>query len=195
MATWAPHSCHQDWKGPNTAIVCHSTLANVSMWDSAFFQHSLTFYLSYFHYYPWIPAWGHFHIAKNIICNNDASSLTLWKANLLEKTLMLGKIEGKRRRQQRMRYLDGITDSMDMNLGKVREMVRDSQTQLSNWTTTRSTWTYKDKTDPHLPFTPGLNMVSMLTSFPQALFICVCPLLHVKRGGPKLPPLLCNQLR
>ena len=46
----------------------------------------------------------------------------------LEKTLMLGKIEGRRRRgQQRMRWLDGIISAMDMNLGKLQEMVRDRE--------------------------------------------------------------------
>ena len=50
------------------------------------------------------------------------------KANSLKKSLMLGKIEGRRRRGcQRMRWLHGITDAMDMNLGKLREMVRDRE--------------------------------------------------------------------
>ena len=86
---------------------------------------------------PWIASIPNQSIPKEI--NSEYSSEILMlklkfqyfdhlmrRANSLEKTVMLGKTEGRRRRgQQRMRLLDGITDTIDMSLGKLREIVKD----------------------------------------------------------------------
>ena len=111
---------------------------------------------------PWTARRSNQLILRKSTLNNSLEGLMLKRqyfghlmlgADSLKKTLMLGKIEGKRRRgQQRMRWLDGITDSVDVKLGELQEMVRDretwrapvhgvskSRTQLSSWTsTTRS---------------------------------------------------------
>ena len=93
----------------------------------------------------------------------------MWRADSYEKTLMLGNIEGRRRRgQQRMRWLDGITGSVDMNLGRLRELVMDrdawrvaihgvtkSWTQLSDWT--ELNWTDRDRKQISACQRPGIG--------------------------------------
>ena len=124
------------------------------------------------------------------------------KTDSLEKTLMLGEIEGRRKRgSHRMRWLDGITDSMDMNLSRLQEMVKDreawhtavhwvtkSRTWLSDWTTSLLTlslttgllqsrlilslWSQKPQAPVHLPgHCPYIWTLTFRHQVPKAVFL------------------------
>ena len=134
--------------------------------------------------------------------NLQNSGHIMWGTDSLEKTLMLGNIEGRRRRgQQRMRWLDGITDSMDMGLSRLRELVMDRKagalqsTGLQrvghNWATelnrTLDSRNYTRKENKILPTTQESGAISHFFNFP--LFHLASPI------PPRVRPHLAQRYR
>ena len=137
----ATHSCVLAWRIPGTEepsglLVYGVALSRTQLKRLSSSSSSSQWYWRMLLRVPWRARRSNQSILKEINSEYSLEGLMLklmfqyfghlmQRANSLEKTLMLGKTKGKRRRRQRMRWLDSITDSTDMNLSKLREIVED----------------------------------------------------------------------
>ena len=145
---------------------------------------------------PWTARRSNQSILKEIspVCSLERLILKLklqyfghlmWRADSFEKTVMLGKIEGRRRRErQRMRWLDGISDLMDMGLGRLRELVMDREAWHAavHGVTKNQTW-LSDRAE--LNWTDGNSVFSLLWNL--RIFSVVAVNLHSHQQCRRVP--------